>query len=105
MSRQHLTPGKDPVPIVQEAGWASGPVWTGAENLAPTGIRSPGRPARRLHCIAPQGSPHTPTARIAATTPRLIVRILNSVFLKTFRNFQLLSNFNEVQTYSLMMIC
>ena len=33
----HLTPGKDPVPIVQEAGWASGPVWTGAENLAPPG--------------------------------------------------------------------
>ena len=26
---------KDPVPIVQEAGWAPGPVWTGAENLAP----------------------------------------------------------------------
>jgi hypothetical protein len=32
------TPGKDPVPIVQEAGWAPGPVWPGAENLAPTGI-------------------------------------------------------------------
>jgi hypothetical protein len=30
-----LYPGKDPVPIVQEAGWASGPVWTVAENLAP----------------------------------------------------------------------
>jgi hypothetical protein len=30
----HLTPGKDPVPIVPEAGWASGPVWTGAENPA-----------------------------------------------------------------------
>jgi hypothetical protein len=28
-----------------EAGWAPGPVWTGAENLAPTGIRSPDRPA------------------------------------------------------------
>jgi len=41
-----LYPGKDPVPIVQEAGWAPGPVWTGAENLAPTGIRSPNRPAR-----------------------------------------------------------
>jgi hypothetical protein len=39
-------PGKDPVPIVQETGWAPGPVWTGAENLAPTGIRSPNRPAR-----------------------------------------------------------
>jgi hypothetical protein len=41
-----LPPGTDPVPIVQEAGWAPGPVWTGAENLAPTGIRSPDRPAR-----------------------------------------------------------
>ena len=30
-----LYPGKDPVPIVQEAGWAPGPVWTGAENVAP----------------------------------------------------------------------
>ena len=44
--RSLFTPGKDPVPIVQEAGWAPGPVWTGAENLAPTGIRSPDRPAR-----------------------------------------------------------
>jgi len=41
-----FTPGKDPVPIVQEAGWVPGPVWTGAENLAPTRIRSPDRPAR-----------------------------------------------------------
>jgi hypothetical protein len=40
-----FTPGKDLVPIVQEAGWAPGPVRTGAENLAPTGIRSPDRPA------------------------------------------------------------
>ena len=44
--RPLFTPGKDPVPIVQEAGWAPGPVWTGAENLAPTGIRSPYRPDR-----------------------------------------------------------
>ena len=44
--RPLFTPGRDPVPIVQEAGWAPGPVWTGAENLAPTEIRSPGRPAR-----------------------------------------------------------
>ena len=42
-----FTPGQDPVPIVQEAGRAPGLVWTGAENLAPTGIRSPDRPARR----------------------------------------------------------
>jgi hypothetical protein len=38
--RPHFTPGKDPVPIVQEAGWAQGPVWTGAENPVLTGIRS-----------------------------------------------------------------
>ena len=46
MSRPLFTPGKEPVPIVQEAGWAPGPVWTGAENLAPTGIRTPDPPAR-----------------------------------------------------------
>jgi hypothetical protein len=35
MPRLLFIPGKDPVPIVQEAGWAPGPVWTGAENLGP----------------------------------------------------------------------
>ena len=34
-------PRKDPVPIVQEVGWTPRPFWTGAENLATTGIRSP----------------------------------------------------------------
>jgi hypothetical protein len=38
--RLHFTPGKDPVPILQEAGCAPGPGWTGAENLVPTGIPS-----------------------------------------------------------------
>jgi hypothetical protein len=42
MPRPLFTPGKDPVPIVQEAGWAPEPVWTGT----PTGVRSPDRPAR-----------------------------------------------------------
>ena len=41
-----LPRGNDPVPIVQEAGQAPGPVWTSAENLSPTGIRSPDSPAR-----------------------------------------------------------
>jgi hypothetical protein len=39
------TTGKVSVPIVLEAGWASGPVWTCVKNLAPTGIRSPDRSA------------------------------------------------------------
>jgi hypothetical protein len=33
--RPLFTPGKDPVPILLEAGWAPGPVWIGAENFAP----------------------------------------------------------------------
>ena len=44
--RPHFTPGNDPAPIVQEAEWAPGPVWTGAEHLPCTGIRSPDRPVR-----------------------------------------------------------
>jgi len=52
-----FTPGKDPLSIVQEVGWAPGPVWTGAENLAPTRIRSPDCPTRsqtlyQLHYLA-----------------------------------------------------
>jgi len=39
-----FNPRKDPVLIIQDAGWAPGPVWTGAENLAPIEIRFPDRP-------------------------------------------------------------
>ena len=53
-----FTSGKDPVPIVQETRLAPELVWTGAENLAPTWIRSPDPPARkeslyRLSCRGP----------------------------------------------------
>ena len=34
MPRPLFTPGKGLVAVVQEAGWALGTVWTGAENLA-----------------------------------------------------------------------
>jgi len=30
--RPHFTQGKDPVPILHEAGWALGPVWTGRKS-------------------------------------------------------------------------
>jgi hypothetical protein len=44
--------GKDPVLILQEAGWDSGPVWTGAENLPPpTGFD--------LQTVQPVGSRYT----------------------------------------------
>jgi len=41
-----FTRRKDPVPLVWEAGWAPGPVWTGAEILVPASIRSLDCPAR-----------------------------------------------------------
>jgi hypothetical protein len=43
-----FTPGKDPVPIVQKAGLASGPVWTCAKNLAPP----PGFDTRTVQPVA-----------------------------------------------------
>jgi len=43
--RPHFTPGKDSVPIVQEAGWALGPVWTGGKSR-PHRDSIPERPAR-----------------------------------------------------------
>ena len=38
-------PGKDPVPILQEDGWAPGPVWTGGKSH-PHRDSIPDRPAR-----------------------------------------------------------
>jgi hypothetical protein len=36
--RPHFTPGKEPVPIVQEAGWAPEPVWKGGKSRRPPGF-------------------------------------------------------------------
>ena len=38
MPRPHFTPGKDPVPMLQEAAWAPGPVWTGGKSRPPPGF-------------------------------------------------------------------
>ena len=50
-------PLERPVPTLQVAGWAPGPVWTGVKNFALTGIRSSDRsahsePLYRLSCPA-----------------------------------------------------
>ena len=36
---------RDSVPIVQEVALTQGSLWTAAENLSPTGLRSPDHPA------------------------------------------------------------
>jgi len=48
--RPHFTPGKDPAPIVQEAGWAPGSVWTGGKSRSHRDS-IPDRPARSLVAI------------------------------------------------------
>ena len=56
-----FTPGKEPVPILQEAGWAPGPLWTGTENLGPTGILFPERRtlSESLYWLRYPGSRHS----------------------------------------------
>jgi hypothetical protein len=52
--RPLFTPGKDPLPIVQEAEWASWPVWTSAKNLAPP----PGFDPRTVQLVTSRYTDH-----------------------------------------------
>jgi len=53
------TPWKDPVPIVEETGWAPGPVWTGGksrphrDSISDRPVRSQSiyRLSYRAHCL------------------------------------------------------
>ena len=60
--RPHFTLGKDPVPILQEAGWAPGPVWTGGKSR-PYRDSIPDRPARSqwLYWLSYRAHTHTHT--------------------------------------------
>jgi hypothetical protein len=63
-----FTPGKDPVPIVHEAGWAPGPVWKGAESFAHTEIRPRTvQPvaSRYTDCVIPTHSTAAAAAAVA----------------------------------------
>ena len=60
--RPHFTPRKDPVPIVKDAGRPPVPIWTGAENLDPTGLRSPHRPPHSQSLYHLSYSAHSNTA-------------------------------------------
>jgi len=78
MPRPFFTPGKEPVPIVQEAGWVPGLVWTCAENLIPNGIRSPDRPARSQSDVMDG---------VTNTSYLFVVRIHKAEFLIILRHF------------------
>ena len=50
--RPHFTPGKDPVPILQDVEWAPGPVWTGGKSR-PHRDLIPDRPAHVSYIYIP----------------------------------------------------
>ena len=59
--RPHFTPGKEPVPILQEAGWTPGPVWTGGKSR-PHRDSIPDRPARSQSLYRLSYPAHPPIA-------------------------------------------
>ena len=74
--RPHFTPGKDPVPILQEAGWAPGAAWTVGKSR-PHRDSIPYRPA--LSSVATptelQGPPLTHTHYINEEVVLQIIQI------------------------------
>ena len=65
--RPQFTPGKDPVPILQEAGWAPGPVWTGGKSR-PHRYLIPDLPARSQSPYRLSYPVHTTTTTTNTTT-------------------------------------
>ena len=67
--RPHFTPWKDPVPILQEAGWVAGPVWTGRKSRPhqdsildrPAHSQSPYRLSYLATCTLMKHVPHANT--------------------------------------------
>ena len=78
-----FTHGNDPIPILQEDGWAPGTVWTVTENSPTTGIRSSERPVRSeslyrlsypgtgLHFYPAESGPHPLVLRNVTSQKRL----------------------------------
>jgi hypothetical protein len=83
-----FTPGKDLAPIVQEAGWAPGPVWRGVENIAPTSFRSPDRSESlyRLHYPGPCPTDKPPSKSWSCTSSSSVPNTL-SLFQILSHNF------------------
>ena len=58
-------PGRKPSTYCTGGWWSSVPVWMGAENLAPTGVRTPNRPAHSesLYRLCYRGRPGNTTRK------------------------------------------
>ena len=82
--RPHFTTGKDPAPILQEAEWAPGPVWTGGKSR-PHWDSIPDRPARSSVAI-PTELPYSYTIRTLLQDTADANRFLSAPCLRNFRH-------------------
>ena len=106
----HFTPGKEtPLPIIQEAGWSPWSVWTDAENIAPTGIRSADFPARseslyRLHYPGPRyvGTPGS-YIKYSASSCRSRINVAVTLTLSKWRS--LWPGWRFVSTWDRLVVC
>jgi len=83
----YFTPGKDPVPIVQKVERAPAPFWAGAENLAPTGIRFPDRPAHIQSLYRLRYPVHSYFTRITTKSVRINNQIQQTTNVSAYNPF------------------
>ena len=81
-----LYPGKDPATIVQEAGWAPGPIWTGAKNLHPPGFEP--------RTVQPVASRYTDYS----TRPTIMLVFTPNLYSKEIKCTDFISKFNVVKS-------
>ena len=93
--RPQFTPGKDPVHILQEAGWAPGPVWTGGKSrphqdsipdraaTRPTNIHNTHSTHKRTSCMAAHIKMSAVTQPACQESESFITLLNNSPFLST----------------------
>ena len=74
--RPHFTPGKEPVPILQEAAWAPGPVWTGGKSR-PHRDSIPDRPVHSSVAIPTE----LPGPQMTGSTKRNLFIYVSKVYL------------------------
>ena len=86
--RPHFSTGKDTVPILQEAGWAAGPVWTGGKSR-PRLDSIPDRPARSQSLYRLSYPAHNFVVYMCLITV-LSLGAVGFIFIKYFVGFYLL---------------
>jgi len=89
----HFTPGEDPVPILQEAGWAPGSVWRGGKSR-PHRDSNPDRPARSSVAIptelpGPQKIQEYVRKNRALIYSTLLIKMTDTSILRCSRRFLL----------------